>query len=41
MMRFDFVDLKLFSHIMEAQSLTGGARRSHLSVAAASTRIRT
>lgn len=39
-MRFDLVDLKLFTHIAEAQSLTGGAQRSHLSLAAASTRIK-
>jgi DNA-binding transcriptional LysR family regulator len=40
-MRFDLVDLKLFTHIAEAQSLTGGAQRSHLSLAAARTRIKT
>lgn len=39
-MRFDLVDLKLFTHIAEAESLTGGAQRSHLSLAAASTRIK-
>jgi DNA-binding transcriptional LysR family regulator len=39
-MRFDLVDLKLFANIAEAQSLTGGAQRSHLSLAAASTRIK-
>ena len=39
-MRFDTVDLKLFTHIAEANSLTRGAERSHLSLAAASTRIK-
>ncbi len=39
-MRFDLVDLKLFTHIAEANSLTRGAERSHLSLAAASTRIK-
>ncbi len=39
-MRFDLFDLKLFAHIAEAQSVTGGAERSHLSLAAASTRIK-
>ncbi|MEC3768799.1 LysR family transcriptional regulator [Cupriavidus sp. SS-3] len=39
-MRVDLVDLKLFTHIAEAQSLTGGARRSNLSLAAASIRIK-
>lgn len=39
-MRFDLVDLKLFIHIVEAKSLTGGAQRSHLSLPAASTRIK-
>ena len=39
-MRFDIVDLKLFTHIAEANSLTRGAERAHLSVPAASTRIK-
>ncbi|ONZ89630.1 LysR family transcriptional regulator, partial [Burkholderia cenocepacia] len=39
-MRFDLVDLKLFTHIAEANSLTRGAERAHLSVPAASTRIK-
>jgi DNA-binding transcriptional LysR family regulator len=39
-MRFDLVDLRLFLHIIEAGSITGGAERMHLALAAASTRIR-
>jgi DNA-binding transcriptional LysR family regulator len=39
-MRFDLTDLKLFVHIVEAGSITAGAERMHLAVAAASTRIR-
>jgi DNA-binding transcriptional LysR family regulator len=39
-MRFDLVDLNLFTHIAEANSLTRGAERAHLSVPAASTRIK-
>ncbi|WDD90637.1 LysR substrate-binding domain-containing protein (plasmid) [Burkholderia sp. FERM BP-3421] len=39
-MRFDLVDLHLFTHIAEARSLTRGAERSHLSLPAASTRIK-
>src|SRR5664279_1074044 len=39
-MRFDFTDLNLFRHIVEAGSITHGAVRSNLSLAAASTRIR-
>src|ERR1700704_778448 len=39
-MRFDFVDLNLFRHIGEAGSITHGAERAHLALAAASTRIR-
>ncbi|MBN3815801.1 LysR family transcriptional regulator [Paraburkholderia sp. Se-20369] len=39
-MRFDLVDLNLFTHIAEASSLTRGAERAHLSVPAASTRIK-
>ncbi|WP_126282927.1 LysR substrate-binding domain-containing protein [Burkholderia stagnalis] len=39
-MRFDLVDLHLFTHIAEASSLTRGAERSHLSVPAASMRIK-
>ena len=37
---FDFVDLKLFVNIAEMNSLTRGAERSHMSVPAASTRIK-
>lgn len=39
-MRFDLIDLKLFLHVVEAGSITAGAERMHLAVAAASTRIR-
>ncbi len=39
-MRFDFTDLNLFRHIVEAGSITHGAARAHLALAAASTRIR-
>ncbi|HEY4369326.1 MAG TPA: LysR family transcriptional regulator [Steroidobacteraceae bacterium] len=39
-MRFDLTDLKLFVHVVEAGSITAGADRMHLAVAAASTRIR-
>jgi DNA-binding transcriptional LysR family regulator len=38
--RFDFVDLSLFRHVVEAGSITHGAERAHLALAAASTRIR-
>ena len=39
-MRFDLTDLNLFRHIVEAGSITHGAERAHLALAAASTRIR-
>src|SRR6185312_10896515 len=39
-MRFDLPDLNLFRHVVEAGSITHGAERAHLAVAAASTRIR-
>jgi DNA-binding transcriptional LysR family regulator len=39
-MRFDLTDLSLFRHVAEAGSITGGAERAHLALAAASTRIR-
>jgi DNA-binding transcriptional LysR family regulator len=39
-MRFDLVDLRLFLHVVEAGSVTHGAERMHLAIAAASTRIR-
>src|SRR5213082_2162745 len=39
-MRFDLADLSLFRHVVEAGSITSGAERAHLALAAASTRIR-
>ena len=39
-MRFDLVDLNLFRHIVEAGSITRGAERAHLALAAGSTRVR-
>jgi len=39
-MRFDFADLRLFRHVVEAGSITHGAERANLALAAASTRIR-
>jgi len=39
-MHFDIPDLRLFIHVAEANSLTGGARRACLSTAAASMRIK-
>ena len=39
-MRFDFTDLSLFRHVVEAGSITHGAERANLALAAASTRIR-
>jgi len=39
-MRFDFVDLSLFRHVVEAGSITRGAAHAHLALGAASTRIR-
>ena len=39
-MRMDIADLRLFLAIAEAGSITAGAERMHLAVAAASTRIR-
>jgi DNA-binding transcriptional LysR family regulator len=39
-MRFDLTDLRLFLQIVEAGSITQGAERAHLALAAASTRIR-
>jgi molybdate transport repressor ModE-like protein len=38
--RFDLPDLSLFRHVAEAGSITHGAQRAHLAIAAASTRIR-
>src|SRR6478672_2338458 len=39
-MRFDLADLSLYRHIVEAGSITHGAERANLALAAASTRIR-
>jgi DNA-binding transcriptional LysR family regulator len=39
-MRFDLADLRLFLDVVEAGSITHGAERAHLAIAAASTRIR-
>ncbi|WP_394764178.1 LysR substrate-binding domain-containing protein [Phenylobacterium sp.] len=39
-MRFDLTDLKLFCEVADAGSITAGAERSALALAAASTRIR-
>ncbi|WP_297691799.1 LysR substrate-binding domain-containing protein [Phenylobacterium sp.] len=39
-MRYDLTDLRLFCDVVEAGSITGGAHRSALALAAASTRIR-
>jgi DNA-binding transcriptional LysR family regulator len=39
-MRFDLVDLRLFLHVAETQSITYGAEKAHLALASASERIR-
>src|SRR5215475_15806223 len=39
-LRFDLVDLRLFLHVAEAQTITHGAERSNLALASASARIR-
>ncbi|MDR2990328.1 MAG: LysR family transcriptional regulator [Burkholderiaceae bacterium] len=39
-MHFDLVDIRLFTRVAEASSLTRGAERAHLSLSAASTRIK-
>ena len=39
-MRFDLIDLRLFLHVVEAGSITHGAERMRLAIAAASTRLR-
>ncbi|MCU7649007.1 LysR substrate-binding domain-containing protein [Pseudomonas piscis] len=39
-MHFDLVDLRLYLNVLEAGNITAGAHRSHLSLAAASARIR-
>lgn len=40
-MRFDLSDLRLFLHIVEAESITAGAERACLALASASARIKT
>lgn len=40
MARLDLADLGLFRYIAEAGSITGGATRAHMALAAASTRVR-
>ncbi|MBO1110870.1 LysR substrate-binding domain-containing protein [Bordetella petrii] len=39
-MRFDLTDLRLFLHIHETGSITGGAQRTHMTLASASERVR-
>lgn len=39
-MRFDLTDLRLFRHVVETESITRGAERTHLALASASARIR-
>lgn len=39
-MRFDLTDLRLFLNVHESGSITAGARRSHMTLASASERIR-
>ncbi|WP_442109945.1 LysR family transcriptional regulator [Pseudomonas sp. NUPR-001] len=39
-MHFDLIDLQLFQHTLECGNITAGAQRSHLSLPAASARIR-
>jgi len=39
-MSFDLTDLRLFLHVVESGSITGGAELSHLALASASARIR-
>jgi DNA-binding transcriptional LysR family regulator len=39
-LRYDLIDLRLFLHVAEAANITHGARRSNMSLAAASERIR-
>jgi DNA-binding transcriptional LysR family regulator len=38
-MRFDLIDLRLFTHIAEAGSITAGAALSHMTLASASQRV--
>lgn len=39
-MRFDLIDLRLFLNTVESGSITGGAQRTHLTLASSSARIR-
>jgi molybdate transport repressor ModE-like protein len=39
-LRFDLIDLRLFLHVVEAGSITHGARRSNMTLASASERVR-
>jgi DNA-binding transcriptional LysR family regulator len=39
-MRFDLTDLQLFINVCDAGTITGGARRTHITLASASERIR-
>lgn len=39
-MRFDLTDLRLFLHVLEAGTITGGAESTHMTLASASERIR-
>ncbi len=39
-MRFDLTDLRLFLNVQETGSITAGARRSHMTLASASERVR-
>ena len=39
-MHFDLIDLRLYLHILDTGNITAGAARSHLSLAAASARVR-
>ncbi|NYT79596.1 LysR family transcriptional regulator [Alcaligenaceae bacterium] len=39
-MRFDLIDLRLFLDVHEAGTITGGAKRSHMTLASASERIK-
>ncbi|PLC49808.1 LysR family transcriptional regulator [Pollutimonas subterranea] len=39
-MRFDLTDLRLFLNVQEAGTITGGAHRSHMTLASASERIK-
>ncbi|WP_285417938.1 LysR substrate-binding domain-containing protein [Pseudomonas sp. efr-133-TYG-5] len=39
-MHFDLTDLRLYLHVLDSGNITAGAARSHLSLAAASARIR-